>query len=95
MFDLPEAFFLPLCQSDPVELRNLAFGGTMIACLHRMEPGAPKMVLKDDGSSIIVSDTKVVTGLAEIDRTISPSELIYNQLKPMSTLLGLRSLSSL
>ena len=54
----------------------------------------PKMVLKDDGSLIIVSGTKAVTGLAEIDRTISPSELVYNPLKPTNTHLGLQSLSA-
>ena len=42
VFDLPKAFFLPLCQSDPVESRNLAFGGTMMTCLYRMDPGAPQ-----------------------------------------------------
>ena len=52
----------------------------------------PKMVLKDDGSSIIMSGNKVVTGLAEIDKTISPSELVYNPLKLTNTLLGLQSL---
>ena len=52
------------------------------------------MVLKDDGSLIIVSGTKAVTSLAEIDRTISPSELVYNPLKPTNTLLGLHSLSA-
>ena len=52
------------------------------------------MVLKDDGSLIIVSGTKAVTSLVEIDRTISPSELVYNPLKPTNTLLGLHSLSA-
>ena len=52
------------------------------------------MVLKDDDSSIIVSGIKAVIGLAEIDRTISPSELVYNPLKPTNTLLGLKSLSA-
>ena len=42
VFDLIEAFFLPLCQSDPMELRNLAFCGTMMTCLHCMDPGAPQ-----------------------------------------------------
>ena len=42
VFDLPEAFFLPLCQFDPVESRNLAFGGTMMTCLHRMDLGEPQ-----------------------------------------------------
>ena len=49
----------------------------------------PKMVLKDDGSSIIMSGTKAVTGLAEINKTIYPSELVYNPLKPTNTLLVL------
>ena len=42
VFDLPEAFFLSLCQSDPVESRNIAFGGTMMTCLHRMDLSAPQ-----------------------------------------------------
>ena len=36
----------------------------------------PKMALKDDGSSITVRNTKVVTGLIETDMTISPIELV-------------------
>ena len=34
----------------------------------------PKMALKDEDLSITVSGTRVVTGLTEIDRTISPNE---------------------
>ena len=55
----------------------------------------PKMVLKDEGSSITLSGTKAVIGPTEIDNTISPNELVCDPLKPTNTLLGLRRLSGL
>ena len=55
----------------------------------------PKMVLKDEGSSITLSGTKAVIGPTETDNTISLNELVYDPLKPINTLLGLRRLSGL
>ena len=55
----------------------------------------PKMALKVEGSSIIVSGTRAVIGLAETDNTISPKELVYDPLNPTNTLSGLRRLLSL
>ena len=53
------------------------------------------MVLKDKGSSIIVSGTRVVVGPVDTGSTISPNELVYNLLKSTNTLPKLRRLSVL
>ena len=55
----------------------------------------PKKALKNDGLSITVSGTRVVIGPVKTNKIISPSELVYNMLKPISTLLGLRMLLGL
>ena len=52
----------------------------------------PKMVLKDDISSITLNRTKEVTGSAKTGNTISLIEFVYDPLKPTNTLLGLRKL---
>ena len=55
----------------------------------------PKVLLKDDGSSITMNGTKVVTRPTEIGNTISHSEFIYDLLKPINTLPGSCKLSGL
>ena len=53
------------------------------------------MVLKDEGSSITISGTKMVTNPAEIGSTISLNELVCAPLKPTNTLPKLRRLPGL
>ena len=55
----------------------------------------PKMALEDEGSSITVSETRVVTGPTETSNTISPNESVCDPLKSANTLQGLRRLSGL
>ena len=40
----------------------------------------PKMLLKDEGSSITTSGTKAMLCPIETDNTISPNELVYDPL---------------
>ena len=54
-----------------------------------------KMTLKDDDLSIIVNETRAVTGPAETGNTISPNKFFYNPLKSINTLLGQCRLSGL
>ena len=75
-----------------MESINLASSGTRAVMWIQVRL---KMALKDDCSSITVSGTKTVTGAAETGMTIPPSELVYDPLKPTSTLLGFRRLSGL
>ena len=53
----------------------------------------PKMVLKDEGSLITISGTRVVTGPTVINSTIPPNKLVCVPLNQTNTLPGLQRFS--
>ena len=53
------------------------------------------MALKDEGSSITINKTRVMTGPAVTGNNISPTKEAYVPLKPTKTLLGFSRLSGL
>ena len=53
-----------------------------------------RMTLKDEGSSITVKGTRVMTNPIVTGNTTFPSEAVYVSLKPTKILLGLQRLLS-